>query len=117
MLKLTKDILSNEGLTGLWRGTTASLFRNVPGIALYMTGLTNLRAYMSTSPFFATLRVPASRNGKLESGSVLPKLSSQGNLVAGTVMRVGVGFVLNPFTVLKARYEVSKLILCVLIGC
>ncbi|GHJ89564.1 hypothetical protein NliqN6_5966 [Naganishia liquefaciens] len=37
--------------------------------------------------------------------SALPKLNSQGNLVAGAVARTSVGFVLNPFTVLKSRYE------------
>ena len=39
-------------------------------------------------------------------GSVLPKLSSQGNLLAGAVTRVAVGFILNPFSVIKARFEV-----------
>ncbi|KAJ9094293.1 hypothetical protein QFC21_006119 [Naganishia friedmannii] len=35
--------------------------------------------------------------------SALPKLNLQGNLVAGAVARTSVGFVLNPFTVLKSR--------------
>ena len=41
-------------------------------------------------------------------GSVLPKLSSQGNLLAGAVTRVAVGFILNPFSVIKARFEVRS---------
>lgn len=40
--------------------------------------------------------------------SALPKLNSQGNLVAGAVARTSVGLVLNPFTVLKSRYEVGR---------
>ncbi|KAJ9116505.1 hypothetical protein QFC24_006738 [Naganishia onofrii] len=40
--------------------------------------------------------------------SALPKLNLQGNLVAGAVARTSVGFVLNPFTVLKSRYEVCS---------
>ena len=42
-------------------------------------------------------------------GSVLPKLSSQGNLLAGAVTRVAVGFILNPFSVIKARFEVRSI--------
>lgn len=34
------------------------------------------------------------------------KLSVPGNLIAGAIARTSVGFVLNPITVLKARYEV-----------
>jgi len=36
-------------------------------------------------------------------------LSSSGNLLAGATTRVAVGFAFNPFSVLKARYEVRKL--------
>ena len=77
--------------------------RNVPGVALYFTGLNQLRSIMATSPYFAAVRTtqPASSHG-----STLPKLTSQGNLLAGATARVTVGFILNPFSVLKARYEV-----------
>ncbi|KAL7422452.1 hypothetical protein Q5752_003100 [Cryptotrichosporon argae] len=44
---------------------------------------------------------------KSTSRSALIKLSSGGNLLAGAVARTSVGFVLNPFTVLKTRYESS----------
>jgi hypothetical protein len=40
--------------------------------------------------------------------SVLPTLTSHGNLIAGAVARVSVGFLLNPFSVLKARFEVRS---------
>ena len=50
-------------------------------------------------------------------GSTLPKLTSQGNLVAGAVTRVSVGFMLNPFSVLKARYEVRVFRIVVGIYC
>jgi solute carrier family 25 protein 38 len=36
-------------------------------------------------------------------------LTSSGNLLAGATTRVAVGFALNPFSVLKARYEVRTL--------
>lgn len=67
-----------------------------------MTSLTQLRTAMANSPYFArTDNVQATGNG-----SVLPKISMQGNLLAGAVTRVGVGFILNPFSVVKARFEV-----------
>ncbi|KAF7433592.1 hypothetical protein PC9H_005553 [Pleurotus ostreatus] len=101
ILPTALEVVHSHGVLGLWRGTTASLLRNVPGIALYMTSLTQLRTAMANSPYFArTDNIQATGNG-----SVLPKISTQGNLLAGAVTRVGVGFVLNPFSVVKARFE------------
>ncbi|KAH6891870.1 mitochondrial carrier domain-containing protein [Coprinopsis sp. MPI-PUGE-AT-0042] len=99
ILAVARDVVRTDGWRGLWGGTTPSLIRNVPGVAFYMTGVTQLRTFMATSPYFAIVRKPSS------SGSVLPKLTSQGNLFAGAFTRVAVGFVLNPFSVLKARFE------------
>ena len=42
-----------------------------------------------------------------EGASILPRLTTGGNLLAGATARVAVGIVLNPFSVLKARYEVN----------
>ena len=60
---------------------------------------------MVTSPIFTAAQ-------KCESGrhsSVLPVLTSSGNLLAGATTRIAVGFALNPFSVLSARYEVRTL--------
>ncbi|EDR05011.1 uncharacterized protein LACBIDRAFT_191230 [Laccaria bicolor S238N-H82] len=106
ILDITRDVIHSGGWRGLWRGTTPSLVRNVPGVALYMTSLTQLRALMATSPYFASLRRrPQNGDANKNTSSVLPKLTSQGNLIAGATTRVGVGFLLNPFSVLKARFE------------
>jgi hypothetical protein len=69
---------------------------------MYMTSLTQLRTLMARSPYFARIRTDAAN----KNGSVLPTLTSQGNLLAGATTRVAVGFLLNPFSVLKARFEV-----------
>ncbi|KAK1230709.1 hypothetical protein PQX77_006195 [Marasmius sp. AFHP31] len=58
---------------------------------------------MASSPYFRT-HLTNSNSGS-GSGSVLPKLSTQGNLLSGAVARVAVGFMMNPFSVLKARFE------------
>ena len=68
-----------------------------------MTGLNQARGFMAVSPLFAAVR----KCGPERHSSVLPVLTSSGNLLAGATTRVAVGFVLNPFSVLKARYEVS----------
>lgn len=73
-----------------------------------MTSLTQLRTLMAKSPFFEPVRNNSSRDNSKNS-SVLPSLTSQGNLLAGATTRVGVGFLLNPFSVLKARFEVLSL--------
>lgn len=44
-------------------------------------------------------------NGK--SSSEFSRLNSRGNLISGALARTAVGFLLNPFTVCKARFEVS----------
>jgi solute carrier family 25, member 38 len=73
-----------------------------------MTSLTQLRAFMATSSYFAPVR---QRSHHDLNSSVLPKLTSGGNLLAGASARVAVGFLLNPFTLLKARFEVGILLL------
>ena len=125
-------IVSSSGVLGLWRGTSASLIRyihtfacsfylltgdvrmwilitrissNVPGIALYFTGLNQVRGFMAASPLFAAVQ----KREPERHPSVLPMLTSSGNLLAGATTRVVVGFALNPFSVLKARYEVRQL--------
>jgi solute carrier family 25 protein 38 len=101
LYQTTRSILVNDGMTGLWRGTAPSLARNVPGVALYMSSLTQLRFVMASKlPYFRAAQAETTT-----SGSVLPKLNNTGNLIAGAVSRVSVGFLLNPLSVLKARYE------------
>ncbi|KAF8171814.1 solute carrier family 25 member 38 [Pholiota molesta] len=102
ILGTAREVISESGIKGLWRGTLPSLVRNVPGVAMYMTSLTQLRTLMARSPYFARIRTDAAN----KNGSVLPTLTSQGNLLAGATTRVAVGFLLNPFSVLKARFEV-----------
>ncbi|KAG8972300.1 hypothetical protein FRC05_010142 [Tulasnella sp. 425] len=60
---------------------------------------------MTKIPAFAVYSPASDPASPSASGSALPKLSSQGNLIAGATARVSVGFVLNPFTVVKARFE------------
>ncbi|KAF5364307.1 hypothetical protein D9756_000910 [Leucocoprinus leucothites] len=103
VLSTTRDVLASNGWKGLWRGTEASLIRNVPGVALYMTSLTQLRTWMATSSYFTVVHKRSTTD--TTNSSVLPKLTSTGNLLAGASTRVGVGLMLNPFSVLKARYE------------
>ncbi|KAF9224431.1 solute carrier family 25 member 38 [Gyrodon lividus] len=100
--RTTQDVVKQDGMKGLWRGTTATLVRNVPGVALYFTSLTHLRSVMSNSPYFSVQETTTTKDGLK---TILPKLTSQGNLIAGATARVGVGFLLNPFSLLKARFE------------
>lgn len=56
---------------------------------------------MARSPYFSVPIVTKNEDAK----SVLPKLTNQGNLLAGATARIAVGLLLNPFSVLKARFE------------
>ncbi|KAF9066866.1 solute carrier family 25 member 38 [Rhodocollybia butyracea] len=103
ILKATKEVLESNGMRGLWRGTTPSLMRNVPGVAMYMTCLTQLRSVMASSRYFTV--PPVQDRSNASHASVLPKLTNTGNLVAGATTRVAVGLLMNPLTLLKARFE------------
>lgn len=102
-VRTAQTIVLTNGVRGLWRGTSASLIRNVPGLAMYMTGLTYVRSMMARSPYFA--KVKSSQSSATKHSSVLPTLTNQGNLIAGAATRVSIGFLLNPLSVVKARYE------------
>jgi len=105
VIHIAKGIVASDGFLGLWRGSTASLIRNVPGIAMYMTGLSHIRSAMSNSPYFSVVRTTSPS----KHSSTLPRLSTAGNLIAGATARVGIGLLLNPVSILKARYEVCSL--------
>lgn len=83
---------------------------NVPGVALYFYSLSAIRGRLSRLPYFSTTPAPAAASGpsSARTRSTLPRLSSQGNLIAGSIARTSVGIVLNPITILKARYESSS---------
>jgi len=101
MMGIARRIVEEHGWQGLWRGTHATLLRNVPGVAVYFYGLQGIRVQMTKMPQFAA---PASVSQE-SATTVLVKLNREGDLLAGAVARVTVGFLLNPFTVVKARFE------------
>ncbi|KAK1927288.1 mitochondrial carrier domain-containing protein [Papiliotrema laurentii] len=117
---VTRDVIRNDGFFGLWRGAVPTVIRNVPGVAFYFYTLSSIRTELSYIPFFQTVVpvAPASLAASSSSSvsntdirssrTTLVKLSVPGNLVAGAIARTSVGFVLNPITVIKARYESSQ---------
>lgn len=48
IFRTVQGIISNNGITGLWRGTTATVLRNVPGSGLYFWVLSIWREKGST---------------------------------------------------------------------
>lgn len=80
-LQAAKLVLEKDGILGLWRGTTPTIARNVPGVALYFASLNQLRTLLPNTVL--------------------------GNLTAGGTARSSVGLVLMPMTVIKTRMESS----------
>ncbi|ORX38358.1 mitochondrial carrier domain-containing protein [Kockovaella imperatae] len=118
---VVREVVRDDGVTGLWRGTVPTLVRNVPGVALYFYMLSAIRGRLSITPYFQTTplaitvlegstssKTPVSSSSSLSSRTALVKLSNQGNLLAGAIARTSVGFILNPITILKARYESTQ---------
>lgn len=98
---IAKGVIADNGLLGLWRGTTPTVARSVPGVAIYFYALQSVRARLAKFP---SLAAPTASTAS-EKGSTLPKLTPQANLVSGACTRVAVGFLLSPLAVLKARFE------------
>jgi len=71
--------------------------------------LTQVRTIMATSPSFVSLQLAQVRGSSSTStritSSVLPKLSPAGDFLAGGTARIIIGIILNPLSVLKARFE------------
>ncbi|WWC90540.1 uncharacterized protein L201_005476 [Kwoniella dendrophila CBS 6074] len=115
---VVKQVLRDDGVQGLWRGTVPTLVRNVPGVAIYFYSLSSIRHRLSSIPYFAvTVPVPSTSSTllsstgaptKSHSRSAIIKLSSTGNLMAGAIARTSVGFILSPITVIKARFESNR---------
>jgi len=94
----------------LWRGTLPSTIRTGFGSALYFGLLNNMRQSLSSAA------ANASGTPATSSSSVLPKLGNLANLFTGALARVAAGFVLNPITVLKVRYESTQYSYTSLVG-
>ncbi|POW07313.1 hypothetical protein PSTT_08385 [Puccinia striiformis] len=95
---VSSEVISRDGILGLWRGTSPTIIRNVPGIAVYFFGLAQLRTSMSTLDIFTQPTV-------LDQSKILPSLTPTGDFIAGVLARTSVGFVLMPITVVKTRFE------------
>ncbi|TKY87201.1 hypothetical protein EX895_003878 [Sporisorium graminicola] len=109
LVAITKDIVRTQGYQGLWRGTTPTVIRNVPGVALYFYSVSHLRHVASQRQIpWISVAVNPNDTAASTGSSTLAKLSTTGNLLTGAVARVTVGFLLSPVTVVKARFESSN---------
>lgn len=107
LLSITRNIVHEQGLKGLWRGTTPTVARNVPGVALYFYSVSHLR-HVASHQQIPLISVALSPSDAAAGSSTMAKLSTTGNLLTGGVARVVVGFLLSPVTVVKARFESSN---------
>lgn len=72
-------------MLGLWKGTSATVMRNVPGSAMYFLALHEIK--------------PLLASGKMMNSDAV-------NISGGIIARVTVGYVMMPITVIKIRMEV-----------
>jgi solute carrier family 25 protein 38 len=83
------------------------------GSALYFGMLNSMRTYAARLPSLPVAAGLANSSGagvgagKANTSSALPKLGNVANLASGAAARVAAGFIMNPVTVLKVRYESS----------
>ncbi|CAG8475810.1 12051_t:CDS:2 [Ambispora leptoticha] len=100
LVSTVKNIIAKDSITGLWRGTVPTIFRNVPGSALYFLTLSEIRQLFKQYSRLHTTALSGS-------GSSLPVISSRDNLIAGMTARGIAGLIVMPATVIKVRYESS----------
>ena len=101
-----RDVLKTSNpIRELWRGTTPSVIRTGFGSALYFGMLNQMRQYAAKLPAIPVPVVTGEVRSSKGSSSSLPKLGNVANLATGAFARVAAGFVVNPVTVLKVRYE------------
>lgn len=96
----TKQVIKADGVSGLWRGTTPTLYRNVPGVSMYFLTLSKLRTLVGNVQFFQ-----ANPSISYTSTPAKIKLTTSGDLLVGSTARTGVGFLLMPFTLMKTISE------------
>lgn len=106
LVRVARQVMREDGLRGFWRGTGPTVVRNVPGVALYFYSVSELRRLFSTSAI-PYLSQPTSNLRSSGQASTMAKLTTAGNVVTGAVARTAIGFILCPFTVVKARFESS----------
>ncbi|GAA5837148.1 hypothetical protein JCM5353_007172 [Sporobolomyces roseus] len=97
----TRSVVKTDGWKGLWRGTTPTLYRNVPGVSMYFLTLSKFRQVVGNIQFFRQdkgLTTLGKGGGKV-------KLTTSGDLLVGSTARTGVGFLLMPFTLMKTLSE------------
>ncbi|WFD21301.1 hypothetical protein MCAP1_003562 [Malassezia caprae] len=105
LVRAFHSVVRDNGYGGLWRGTVPTIARNVPGVAAYFYTLNELRWLV------AKWQVPGLSTpdnvARTQRSSTLARLSSTGNILSGALARVFIGLLLNPISIVKARYESS----------
>jgi len=102
--RISADLVARDGVLGLWRGTSPTILRNVPGIAAYFFGLAQLRNAMASLNFLTQQQQHQQQHPLLVPPPPVT-LSPAGDFLAGVLTRTCVGFVLMPITVVKTRFE------------
>jgi solute carrier family 25 protein 38 len=88
LVPILSQVVKDHQIFGLWRGTTPSLLRCVPGVGLYFCSLDWLQTHFCKNS-----------NGFKSQPSAIQAVSF------GLIARSFVGAVLIPVTVVKTRYE------------
>ncbi|KAI8821388.1 mitochondrial carrier domain-containing protein [Fimicolochytrium jonesii] len=98
----TRDIVRQDSVWALWRGTWPTVLRNVPGSALYFVMLNEMRIGLRKVGQTFGVVLPTPTNAALG-----PRTFNEStiNLIGGGSARAAAGFILMPMTVIKVRYE------------
>lgn len=95
-------IQRQHGVLGFWRGTLPTLFRNVPGVAVYFVTLQQLQYLLLVAHQRRWLSARLDR-ALWDDSAMRP--TGLGNMLIGGAARAVAGFLLMPATVLKVRFE------------
>ncbi|KAJ1565357.1 hypothetical protein HK096_003243 [Nowakowskiella sp. JEL0078] len=100
------SVFEADGIKGLWRGTSVTILRNVPGSAIYFWSLNEIRESLKLLRF-----EKKDKNANLGWFGLHTSHSLSGlapdtiNMISGASARTFAGFILMPLSVIKTRYE------------
>lgn len=99
MLTTATTIVRFEGVRALWRGTMPTVYRTLPGSTMYFAMLRAMQTAMATLNRRPSLGDPTADHRRYQT------LVNLQNATAGATARAISGILLNPVSVVKARYE------------
>ena len=93
------------GIRGVYRGSAATLLRDVPFSLLYFPTFSNLKAYIARQPSDSAFRVLHRSGTSPDEPNINTRVNPTGTFIAGTAAGMAAGWAVTPADVIKTRLQ------------